>query len=227
MLSQRRYSESEELLWIMVDLARTSLKSTDRATTKLACSLARLMFKQGRFEDAENLWRMSLEIAQTRWGGEDSISLKAETGLARVLKSQGRLAESEALLRGNVEKLVRVRGEDSLTASTAMDFLGSLLMQDGRYADAVIWWERCTKIRLLRLGPTDDKAFKTFSVLRECYLQLGRYNDALKSGQEWLEAAKKASGLNHIYVSQLQSLLETMLVEKLPNFQSDVPMRLL
>jgi hypothetical protein len=78
----------------------------------------------------------------------------------------------------------------------------------------VIWWERCTKIRLLRLGPTDDKAFKTFSVLRECYLQLGRYNDALKSGQEWLEAAKKASGLNHIYVSQLQSLLETMLVEK-------------
>jgi tetratricopeptide (TPR) repeat protein len=226
MLSQRRYSESEELLWIMVDLAKTSLKSTDRATTKLSCSLARLMFKQGRFEDAENLWRMSLEIARTRWGSEDSVALKAETGLARVLKSQGRLAESEKLLRGNVEKLVRVRGEDSLITSTSMEHLGSLLMEDGRYADAAIWWEKCTKIRLLKLGPTDDTAFETFSVLIECYLQLGGYNDALKSGQEWLEAAKKASGLNHIYVSQLQSLLETMLVEKLSNFQPDVPMRL-
>jgi tetratricopeptide (TPR) repeat protein len=226
MLSQRRYSESEELLWIMVDLAKTSLKSTDRATTKLACSLARLMFKQGRFEDAENLWRMSLEIAQTRWGSEDSIALKAETGLARVLNSQGRLAESETLLRRNVEKLVRVRGEDSLSASTTMECLGSLLMQDGRYADAAIWWEKCTKIRLLRLGPTDDKAFKTFSVLRECYLQLGRYSEALKLGQEWLEAVKKASGLSHRYVSQLQSWLDTILVGKLPNFQSDVTMQL-
>lgn len=226
MLSQRRYSESEELLWIMVDLAKTSLKSTDRATTKLACLLARLMFKQKRFEDAENLWGMSLEIAQTHWGSEDSIALKAETGLARVLKSQGRLAESETLLRRNVEKLVRVRGEDSLSASTTMGCLGSLLMQDGRYADAAIWWEKCTKIRLLRLGPTDHTALKTFSVLIECYLHLGRYSDALKSGQEWLEAVKKAPGLGHRCVSQLQSWLETMVVEKLPNFQSDVPMHL-
>jgi hypothetical protein len=99
MLYQHRYSESEELLWIMLDLARTSFKSTDRATTKLACSLARLMFKQGRFEESENLWRMSLEIAKTHWGSEDSIALEAETGLARVLKSQGHLVESETLLR--------------------------------------------------------------------------------------------------------------------------------
>jgi tetratricopeptide (TPR) repeat protein len=217
MLSQHRYSESEELLWIMVDLAKTSFKSTDRVTARLACSLARLMFKQGRFEDSENLWRMSLEIANTHWGSEDSIALKAETGLARVLKSQGRLAESETLLRRNVDKLVRVRGEDSLSVSTAMECLGSLLMQDGRYEDAAIWWEKCTKICLLRLGPTDRRAFKTFSVLGECYCQLGRYSDALKSGQEWLEAVKKAPGLGHGYVSQLQSWLETIVVEKLPN----------
>jgi tetratricopeptide (TPR) repeat protein len=207
MLSQYRYSESEELLWIMVDLAKTSLKSTSRATIKLACSLARLMFKQERFE-----------IAETHWGSEDSIALQAETGLARVLKSQGRLAESETLLRRNVEKLVRVRGEDSMSASNAMGYLGSLLMQDGRYEDAAIWWEKCTKIRLLRLGPTHHTAFEAFSTLGDCYLKLRRYIDALKSGQEWLEAVKKASGLGHEYVSQLQSWLETIVEEKLPNF---------
>jgi tetratricopeptide (TPR) repeat protein len=169
---------------------------------------------------------MSLEIAQTRWGSEDSIALKAETGLARVLNSQGRLAESETLLRCNLEKLMRVRGENSLSASTTMEYLGTLLMQDGRYADAAVWWEKCTKIRLLRLGPTEDKAFKTFSVLTECYLQLGKYSEALKSGQEWLEAVEKAPGHSHRIFSQLQSWLETILVEKLPNIQSDVPMQL-
>ena len=49
-------------------------------------------------------------------------------------------------------------------------------------------------------------------------MQLGRYTDALKSGQEWLEAVEKASGLGHGYVGQLQRWLETIVVEKLPNF---------
>ncbi|KAE9370163.1 hypothetical protein N431DRAFT_378299 [Stipitochalara longipes BDJ] len=217
MVNQRRYSESEELLWIIIDLAKTRLKSTGRVTIKLACSLARLMFKQKRFGDAENLWRMSLGIAETQWGSEDSITLKAETGLARVLKSQGRLAESETLLRCNVEKLVRKRGQDSLTACVPMEYLASLLMQDSRYEDATIWWEKCSKIRRLKFGPTDNTAFEAFSMLGECYLQLGRYSDALDLGQEWLEAIKKVSGLGHEYVSQLQSWLEAIVAENVPD----------
>lgn len=201
MYIQEKYSESRDLLWILMDLGNTSLKSSIRAHVEVACLLARLMHKQGLYRDAESLWRISLQEAHQTWGPDHCLALKSATGLARALKFQGEYAESETLLRRNIPKLLKANeSEPTSMAFFGLSVLAGLLMTTGRYGEAGTWWE--TGIEILS-GGFEYTGFPIlcYANLVICYSEEGRFNDCLRIVLAMKEAAKGNPDKTHHLIS--------------------------
>jgi tetratricopeptide (TPR) repeat protein len=202
---QDRYSESEELLRILVQLGSTSSKPIDSTAIEVTCSLATVLAKQGLFEDAEKLWLHSMQEAEKTLGKEDPLTLHAEMGLAQALRSQGRWSESEIILRENVKKFLGVRGDKSTRTANSISELAGVLVQLGKLKEAMIWWEKSLTCYTHSLGYLYPETIQSCEMLGMCYERQGQNLDALQLYQKAMEEARGVMSPTHHHFIMIRS----------------------
>ncbi|KAN0116853.1 hypothetical protein V8E51_002830 [Hyaloscypha variabilis] len=208
LVHQKRYSEGEDLLMIMLELMRSSLYSGDPAAIQLFSSFGWTLQNQKRYAEAEDRWKFALEQANKHFGDSNYMTLDAETGLAEVLKLQGRYAESERLLRKNIEKLLRVLGDNWEHSVDAVTSLCEVLIETDQLEEATTWSEKSLQMHIALSGRTHPRTFRSCIRLMGCYRRQKRYGDSLSLAKSYLEEVDKASANGQKYIDKLERWIE-------------------
>lgn len=200
---QERYSESEELLSIMVQLSESAPGMSDHRRCRGLSSLAKVMFQQGRYKASESLHRQATEWSKLSLGEEHPATMQCVYHLARTLRCQGDLRESEDLLRQTVERQTKTLGEYSPSTIDSTSELGETLEMAGRYDEAIVIYEKSLRGFSMIWGPGHDYTIVGCESLGRCYELKCRYTDALALYGRTIDDIQAAHGPSHEAIAEI------------------------
>ncbi|MBI2810415.1 MAG: tetratricopeptide repeat protein [Candidatus Melainabacteria bacterium] len=159
---------------------------------------ARAAFNQGNFEQAEKLNAQALKIAETFGEGDPRLTASLR-GLAQCILGWPNKDDEILRLLLREQKIMRTLGEDFPGRIDGMVLLGRAYSQANKPGEA----EKCFKDALALCGPVSagrvsnvDIRQSIFHYLGECYMTLGRSNDAercLKTCLAELDGQRRAT----------------------------------
>jgi hypothetical protein len=124
-----RYSDSEELLRIALEIGRNAPEASDLSKCRTTSSLANVLSFQGMHQESEALYRISVEYLEKFFGEDDPQTLRCNFRLARELRQNGLFRESERLLEIIARKQIERSGEYHPYTIAIMMALGDLLVE--------------------------------------------------------------------------------------------------
>jgi tetratricopeptide (TPR) repeat protein len=203
-----RYSESEELLRIALEIGRNAPETSDIRKCRTTRSLANVLSFQGMHQESEALYRISVEFSEKSFGEDHPETLRCNFRLARELRQKGLFRESERLLERIARKQIERSGEYHPYTIDTIRALGDLLLETHEYEKAEPWAEKtlrgCRKLYSLdyaRILAACDK-------LGECYEQQRRYQDALNLYERISREIGDVAGSDHPSIARLAQWLD-------------------
>ncbi|CAN9148603.1 unnamed protein product [Alternaria sp. RS040] len=135
----KRYSESEELLRVALELSSKATDISDWEQCHVRFNLVVLLYNQGKYADSEALLRETAKMSEKLLGIEHEITTRCKIYLCKVLKIRELFSESHDILlkimEVKVKKLKEMRGSTIHT----MAELGVVLIEMGNMDDAYKW----------------------------------------------------------------------------------------
>jgi tetratricopeptide (TPR) repeat protein len=204
-----RFSESEELLRIALELGRTAPEFSDSRKCQAIRLLAVMFSCVGmRRQEGEALCRMSVECSERLSGEDDWETLRSKCNLARELKEKGLLHESDILFERTARKQIEMSGEYSLEAISIVKELCCLLLETCQYKKAGTWLEKLFHVYRKLHGPDHEEVLNVCDELGRCYEGQGRYQDALNLYEQMSQETGEVVGSNHPSIARLARWME-------------------
>ncbi|KAJ8131255.1 hypothetical protein O1611_g2369 [Lasiodiplodia mahajangana] len=109
-IDSERFSESEELLRVALELSQ-SAEVSDRRKCLISRKLATVLYKKGDYSGSEALYRETLGMSVHLLGDEHPDTLRCRFWLCKVLRARGSLSDSYRLHSKTVQQQIKTRGE--------------------------------------------------------------------------------------------------------------------
>ncbi|KAK2740149.1 hypothetical protein CKAH01_18618 [Colletotrichum kahawae] len=165
-VDSKRYSESEELLRVALELGQTDAVS-GRTKCLLCRKLATVLFREASFRESEALYRKTVEMSIRILGKDHPDTLRCQFWLSKTLRALGRLDDSHELHTKTVEQQIRTRGEMRGSTIESMAALSNLLLQMKDVKSAKSWMGRALKCSQHTGGIDNARAMKFWADLGE------------------------------------------------------------
>ena len=167
LLSDGRYSESEELFVQVVETRKRVLGEEHPDTLKSIGNLASTFWSQGRWKEAEELDAQVLETRKRVLGDEHPSVLKSMANLASAFQNQGRWKEAEELFVQVMDTSKRVLGAEHPDTLASMNSLAFTLKSQSHTKEAVSLMRNCFQLRKRILGPQHPHTEMSLKALNE------------------------------------------------------------
>ncbi|KAN0096649.1 hypothetical protein V8E51_015454 [Hyaloscypha variabilis] len=235
-----QFQQAEIILKIRLQLDRGSLNYSKRNIIKVqnhlkaTDKLARCLTLQQRFEDSANVLNSVEPCFQECIRTYGYVSPSHYCEKARLLKFQGRLAEYEDILRTS---LIHVPDRPYWYRLQAMEWLADLLTETDRKKESVVWRQRVFLMSTDMYGFEDIFSRFCGEKLGFCYVEVGRYEDAIvhfqqTAGKLALSKTGEPDSLNEYiekirrWISAIEKMKEGARAEEIQQISRDFPQKL-
>ncbi|KAI0097227.1 hypothetical protein GGR51DRAFT_566773 [Nemania sp. FL0031] len=143
-IDSKRFSESEELLRVALELSQ-SAEVSDRRKCLISRKLATVLYKKGNYQESEALYRKTLSMSVHLLGDEHPDTLRCRFWLCKTLRARGSLSDSYYLHSKTVQQQIKTRGELRGSTIESMASLSTLLVQMGNITAAEVWMRQALR----------------------------------------------------------------------------------
>jgi non-specific serine/threonine protein kinase/serine/threonine-protein kinase len=192
--------EAETRLREVVDRSKKTLGPDHATTLHTVSGLAGVLRELGRTDQAEGLYRDALERSRRTLGPNDTLTLGIMSDLAIVV-SQKNPGEAVTIMRDLLPRLRGTVGEDHPLYVVALANFASDLRSAGDIPGATAAAEDAFPRARRVMGDTSQVTANAMGGLATLYFEQGRYEDAEKLGDSWLDNRRRSGS-----VEDLQSI---------------------
>lgn len=143
-MDSERFSESEELLRIALELSQNA-EVSDRRKCLISRKLATVLYKKGNYRESEALYRNTLGMSVHLLGDEHPDTLRCRFWLCKTLRARGLLSDSYHLHSKTIQQQIKTRGELRGSTIESMAGLSTLLVQMGNMTAAEVWMRKALR----------------------------------------------------------------------------------
>ena len=197
LLSDGRYSESEELFVQVVETRKRVLGEEHPDTLKSIGNLASTFWSQGRWKEAEELDAQVLETRKRVLGDEHPSVLKSMANLASIILDQGRWKEAEELFVQVIETRKKVLGEQHPSTLIGIGNLALTYRHQGRWKEAEELFVQVLETRKKVLGEEHPSTLISIGNLALTYKHQGRWKEAGELFVQVMETSSRVLGEEH------------------------------
>jgi tetratricopeptide (TPR) repeat protein len=158
MVELKRYSESEDLLRVTLELSFDATDLSDRNQCTIRYKLGELLYNQDRYADSEALLRVTAKMSEKLLGIEHGQTLKCKNLLAKVLRTRRLLSESHDIPLEIIEVQIKKLGEIRGSTIRAMADLSVVLIEMRNMDEAYKWMKQALRYCVETGGIQSDRA---------------------------------------------------------------------
>jgi UDP-2,3-diacylglucosamine pyrophosphatase LpxH len=197
LLSDGRYSESEELFVQVMETRKRVLGDEHPDTLTSMANLALTYRNQGRWKEAEGLFVQVMETCKRVLGDEHPNTLTSMSNLALTYSNQGRWKEAEELFVQVMETNSRVLGEEHPSTLTIIANLASTYWNQGRWKKAEELEVQVMETRKRVFRDEHPETLTSMANLALTYSNQGRWKEAEELNVQTMETRKRVLGNEH------------------------------
>ncbi|CAN9136185.1 unnamed protein product [Alternaria alternata] len=165
MVEPERYSESEELRRVALELSSDATDISDRGKCDTRYNLGISLYEQGKYADSEALLRETAKMSEKLLGIEHKKTIRCKILLCQVLIHRKLLSESHDILLEIIEVQIKKLGEIRGSTIRAMADLSVVLIEMRNMDEAYKWMKQALRYCVETGGIQSDRAEQFFEDL--------------------------------------------------------------